>query len=153
MSSSTPKFTVIVPAYNAARTIEATISSVLAQTCQDLELIVVDDGSVDETASLAEAVEDRRVTGISQPNRGLPAARNSGIARARAERLSFLDSDDLWLPDFLQSAGTTLDAHPGAGFAYADAYAFDSLSGRVRRRTAMGCQRPPVPPPTDSGAF
>lgn len=151
--SSSPEFSVIVPAYNAAHTIMATIASVLAQTREDFELIVVDDGSTDATAALARAIEDHRVTVVSQPNRGLPAARNTGIAHAQAERIGFLDSDDLWLPDWLEVASATLDTHPSAGFAYADAYAFDSMSGKVRRRTAMGRQRPPVPPPADPSAF
>jgi glycosyltransferase involved in cell wall biosynthesis len=151
--SPPPSFSVIVPAYNAAHTIEATIASALTQTCEDIELIVIDDGSTDETATRARAIDDPRLSVISQPNRGLPAARNVGIARSCADRLSFLDSDDLWLPDFLETAATTLDANPDAGFAYTDAYAFDSLSGKVRHRTAMGRQRPPVPAPADPGGF
>ena len=80
-----PRFTVVVPAYNAAKTVEATIRSVLAQTVGDLELIVVDDGSADETPRLVAAIaaEDARVELLEQFNQGTAGARNTGIAQLR----------------------------------------------------------------------
>jgi len=119
----------------------------------DLEVIVVDDGSTDATRETVERIVDPRVSLMSQPNSGPSAARNAGIALARGQFVSFLDSDDLWLPEYLERAATALTATVNAGFAYMDAYAFDSTSGKVRCRTAMGRMHPPTPPPADRDAF
>jgi glycosyltransferase involved in cell wall biosynthesis len=91
---------VIVPAFNAARTIDATLASALGQSHRHLEVIVVDDGSHDATgAAVARlAVEDCRLRYIRQPNRGVAAARNRGIAEARGTFIATLDADDLWHP-------------------------------------------------------
>src|SRR5450755_2097977 len=95
---SVPEFSVVVPADNAAGTISSAVRSVLAQTQPDLEVIVVDDGSTDATAEIVAGIEDSRVRVISQDNRGLPAARNAGVAAARGTYIALLDSDDLYLP-------------------------------------------------------
>jgi glycosyltransferase involved in cell wall biosynthesis len=142
----TPRFSVVIPAHNAERTVASTIRSVLGQTVQDLEVIVVDDGSTDRTAEAAAAAgDDPRVRVVTQANGGAATARNHGVA--------FLDSDDLWLPEYLERAGVALDARPEAGFAYTDAWAFDALSGRVFVRSAMSWTEPPVPPPPDRDTF
>jgi glycosyltransferase involved in cell wall biosynthesis len=151
--SAPPRFSVIIPAFNAAGTVSSAIDSVLAQTTSDLEVVVVDDGSTDGTGELVGQFADPRIRLISQSNRGLPAARNAGIAAARAEYVAFLDSDDLLLPDYLELSGRALRENPGAGFAYTDAYVFDDVSGRVRHRSAMARNRPPVPAPTDRDTF
>jgi glycosyltransferase involved in cell wall biosynthesis len=151
--TGTPRFSVVMAAFNAAGTVRSAIGSVLAQTQPDLELIVVDDGSTDGTAEAVARVDDPRVRYTSQPNRGPAAARNTGIAQARGEYVAFLDSDDLFLPSYLERSEAALNATPGAGFAYGDAYVFDDLSGKVRRRSAMARNRPPEPPPIDRGAF
>jgi len=143
-------FTVVIPAYNAARTIGSAIRSVLAQTRQDFEVIVVDDGSTDGTSDRAGAYEsDPRIRVIRQPNRGPSAARNVGIAEARGSYVSMLDADDLWLPEYLEVMGAALEDTPGAGLAYTDAWVLDDVTGRIRRRSAMSYQRPPkvVPDP------
>jgi glycosyltransferase involved in cell wall biosynthesis len=143
-------FTVVVPAYNAARTIGSAIRSVLAQTRQDFEVIVVDDGSTDGTSDRASVYEsDPRIRVIRQPNRGPSAARNAGIAAARGSYVSTLDADDLWLPEYLEVMGAALEDTPGAGLAYTDAWVLDDMTGRIRRRSAMSYQRPPkvVPDP------
>jgi glycosyltransferase involved in cell wall biosynthesis len=93
-----PLVSVVVPAYNAARTLRAAVESILLQTVGDLEVIVVDDGSEDDTAEVARAIDDPRVRVISQANAGASAARNAGICRARGQYVAFLDADDLWLP-------------------------------------------------------
>ena len=146
-------FSVVIPAYNAARTVSSAVTSVLRQTVADLEVIVVDDGSSDETAAVAAAVPDARVTVVSQANRGLPAARNAGIAQAQGRYVAFLDSDDLLLPRYLELSGEALERTAGAGFAYTDAYVFDEVSGRLRERSAMARSNPPTPPPDDHGEF
>lgn len=142
-----------MPAYNAAATVGAAVRSALSQTLAALEVIVVDDGSTDATAEVAGQTGDSRVRVLSQSNRGLPAARNAGIGIARGVYVAFLDSDDLWLPSYLELTTRALEADPGAGFAYTDAYAFDPASGKVRRRTAMERMRPPIPPPRDAATF
>ena len=151
---SEPTFTAIVPAYNAEATLAETVDSVLAQSEQDFELLIVDDGSSDGTLELARTFEaDPRVRTIHQQNKGLAGARNTGIAAARGRYVAFLDSDDLWMPDFLRDTGAALDADPGAAFAYTDGWALDDESGRLRRATVMARQRPPVPPPHEAEAF
>lgn len=96
-----PLVSVIIPTYNRARLAERAIGSVRRQTFRDFELIVVDDGSDDETAeTLARFGSEIRV--IAQENRGVSAARNSGLGAAHGELLAFLDSDDEWLPDKLE---------------------------------------------------
>lgn len=95
-----PLVSVIIPTYNRADVLGRAVRSVLCQTFKDLELIVVDDGSTDSTCEVLGAF-DRKVRTVSQPNRGVSAARNAGIAKARGELLAFLDSDDEWMPEKL----------------------------------------------------
>jgi glycosyltransferase involved in cell wall biosynthesis len=92
-----PRVSVIIPTFNRAWCLREAIDSVLAQDFTDFELIVVDDGSTDGTGALLSGFSGR-LTVLSQPNRGVSAARNAGIAAARAGLIAFLDSDDLWLP-------------------------------------------------------
>jgi glycosyltransferase involved in cell wall biosynthesis len=144
------RFTVVIPAFNAARTVVSSIRSVLEQTTQDFELIVVDDGSTDGTVARARAFEkDPRVRVFRQPNRGPSAARNTGIVNARGSYVSMLDADDLWLPEYLEVMGGALDAAPEAAFAYTDAWLLEDATGKVRRKSAMSRQQPPktVPDP------
>jgi glycosyltransferase involved in cell wall biosynthesis len=91
-----------VPAYNASATIRSTISSILTQTVQDTEVLVVDDGSADTTPDVVRGIEDPRIRLISKTNGGVSSARNAGIEAARARWVAFLDSDDLWLPEKLE---------------------------------------------------
>ncbi len=95
---------VVMPAFNAEATIASAVASVRRQTRGDWELIVVDDGSADRTAALAEmaAALDRRIRVIRQRNQGVSAARNAGIEAATGRYLAFLDADDTWLPGKLQ---------------------------------------------------
>lgn len=97
---------VIMPVYNAAAHLEAAVQSVLHQTLQDLELILVDDGSTDGSAALcdAAAAADCRVRTVHQPNAGICAARNRGLELAAGEYVSFCDDDDAFLPDFLTTS-------------------------------------------------
>lgn len=94
--------TVIIPTYNRAKTIERSINSVLSQSYSNLELIVVDDGSSDNTKSVVENIDDSRVRYIWQNNSGACAARNNGINNARGEYIAFNDSDDTWKPNKLE---------------------------------------------------
>src|SRR4051812_39209032 len=98
-----PVVSIIMPAYNVAPYIGDAIRSALAQTYTDFELIVVDDGSKDDTAALARefARTDRRVRLVQQANRGLAGARNTALRAATGEFFALLDSDDIWEPSFL----------------------------------------------------
>jgi glycosyltransferase involved in cell wall biosynthesis len=111
--STIPQVAVVTAAYDMARYIGATITSVLDQTLPNFEMIVVDDGSHDATARIAAAVDDPRVRLISTPNQGPGAARNRGLAACRAPLVVFLDADDLLLGDALETMVATMAANAG----------------------------------------
>jgi glycosyltransferase involved in cell wall biosynthesis len=120
-----PLVSAVVPAYNAARTLRAAVESILLQTVGDIEVIVVDDGSEDDTAEVARAIADPRVRLVSQANGGASAARNAGIRSARGQYVAFLDADDLWLPHKLARQlalfGSRRDVHAvHCGATYVD---------------------------------
>jgi glycosyltransferase involved in cell wall biosynthesis len=111
-----PLVSVVIPAYNAAWCVRKAIDSVLTQDFHDFEIIVVDDGSTDDTASVLAAYGDT-IRVVSQRNGGLSSARNSGIRVARGELVAFLDADDWWLPGKLARQIALMRAHPGIGFS------------------------------------
>jgi glycosyltransferase involved in cell wall biosynthesis len=110
--SMSPKVTVVIAAYNAETFIRETIESVLAQSLQNIEVIVVDDGSTDGTQRILGSFSDGRLTVLRQENRGVSSARNVGLAAARAPYIFFLDADDILLPDALYRMASTLDQTP-----------------------------------------
>lgn len=114
-----PQVSIIVPTYNRADTIQRAIKSVQAQTFADWELIVVDDGSTDDTASIIDGLEPR-MTVIRQENRGFAEARNAGIRASAGEYLAFLDSDDEFLPHHLELCIAFLEAFPDESFVGAE---------------------------------
>ncbi|CAN7220842.1 glycosyltransferase family A protein [Phenylobacterium sp. LjRoot225] len=129
----TPVVTVVIPAYNAQATLAETLESALAQNCRDIEVIVVDDGSSDQTVSIAEAyaARDRRVRLVGQANGGVARARNRGVAEARAAYVAPLDADDLWHPAKLERQLRTLQAAgPNVGLVYSWTRLIDA-EGRV----------------------
>jgi glycosyltransferase involved in cell wall biosynthesis len=151
--AETPTFSVVVAAYNAARTLPSTVRSVLAQTRPDFEIVVVDDGSTDGTDEALRGVPDDRIVYLRQPNLGPAIARNAGIERAAGEYVCLLDSDDVWLPHYLEAMGAALEADSGAGLAYTDAWRLDDVTRRVSRRTTMGAYQPPKRPPEERDAL
>jgi glycosyltransferase involved in cell wall biosynthesis len=148
-----PVASVIVPAYNAASTIEAAVESVLAQTRQDFEVIVVDDGSTDDTPDrVARYADDSRVRLLSQENRGLAAARNAAIEASRGTYVSLLDSDDMYFPRYLELMIDRLERNPAAAVAYPDAWVLDDEVGRVARAKASYPWHP-ASAPSDPALF
>lgn len=113
-----PRVSVIIPAYNAMEYLPATVESVLKQSFEDFEIIIVDDGSPDNLKEWASGVEDSRVKLISQDNQGPSIARNTGIFHSQGEYIAFLDSDDIWAPSKLQKQVEVLDSNPKLGLVY-----------------------------------
>lgn len=107
-----PLVSVVIPTYNRAWVLRDTINSVLDQTFDSYELIVVNDGSTDNTRTLLEGYE--KIIVLDQANKGVSAARNRGIVAARGEYVAFLDSDDLWLPEKLAAQVAFFQANPEA---------------------------------------
>jgi glycosyltransferase involved in cell wall biosynthesis len=145
----TPTFAVVIAAYDAERTLGAAIASVLGQSRPDFELVVVNDGSQDRTAEVAERVADARVHLVHQTNKGTATARNTGIEQTTAPLIAILDSDDLWLPNYLETMAAVLEDDEHAALAYTDAWVLDDASHRIRRRTATASTNPPASPPSD----
>jgi len=142
-SDRPPRVSVIMPAYRAAPFIAEALASVLAQTFQDFEILVVNDGSPDQ-ADLEAALSPfaSRIRYFDQPNRGVSAARNYAIHQARGSFVAFLDSDDAWLPQYLDTQVRFLDQNPSAVAAVSDVLLFgDPVGSEVRHewlRPGMG---------------
>jgi glycosyltransferase involved in cell wall biosynthesis len=117
--------TVVVPAFNVEKYIEACIESVLNQTFKNFEILVVNDGSTDNTVERLKRFDDPRIHVIKQFNRGLAGARNTGIRRAAGDYVAFLDSDDRWHPEKLQRHVEHLDANPLVGVSYSQSAFID----------------------------
>jgi glycosyltransferase involved in cell wall biosynthesis len=149
VSAARPTFSVVMPAFNTEDTVGDAVESVLSQADQDFELVVVDDGSTDGTAAVLAGIEDARVRVLTQENRGAAAARNTAIRASTGRLVSFIDSDDLWMPTYLAAMRERFDASPDVALAYTDSWFIDPVSGRVGTATAMQWQRPPVPPPAN----
>lgn len=114
MTNESPLVSVIIPVYNGGRFLRAALESVFAQTYRDFEVIVVDDGSADESGVIAQSFPE--VHYIHQTNQGVAAARNHGIEAARGEFYAFLDQDDLWTPEKLKLQVEFLLSHPEIGY-------------------------------------
>ncbi len=132
--SRPPQVSVVIPAFNAARLLPQAIGSVAAQTLRDIEVIVVDDASSDDTEGVACAVLEHtglRGEVVRLPDNGGPAqARNVGVVRARGAYVAFLDTDDVWMPEKLALQSALLDAHPEVTLCGCQADWVDA-SGRV----------------------
>jgi len=141
-----PKVSIITPTYNRARFIGAAVESVLAQTLPDWELLVVDDGSTDNTREvLAPYQADPRIHYIYQPNQGQSLARNAALAKARGEFIGFLDSDDIWYFDKLERQLSAFEAHPQVHIVHGDEAIIDEQGRELSRdnmRRYSGCITP-----------
>jgi len=114
-----PAVTIIIPTFNREQFLKEAVDSVLSQTYDDFELIVVDDGSTDKTKKMLQDY-GQRLTYIFQENRGVGTARNRGIAEAKGELISFLDSDDLWKRDKLSIQTDLMKSQKGVMISFTD---------------------------------
>lgn len=130
------KFSVVIPLYNKEHYIEKTIRSVLAQTCPDYEVIVVDDGSKDSSLALAKKFEGGNIRVIAQENQGVSVARNTGILNASGKYICFLDADDEWRPDYLATIQSLTDKYPESAI-FVTAYAVNMGNGKVNHSTRL----------------
>ncbi len=112
-----PRVTVVIPVYNSATTAAEAIESALAQSYTDREIVAVNDGSTDSSAEVLARFAGR-IGLVTQPNRGLSAARNAGVRAGAGELLAFLDADDAWIPEFLAQTIAALDRDPRCVLAY-----------------------------------
>lgn len=119
-----PAISVIIPTYNYARFIGFCLESIFAQTYKDFEIIVVDDGSTDDTAEVLKKYEDK-IHYIYQPNKGPAVASNAGIKVAKGEYIAFIGSDDLWLPDKLEDQVRVFNEDMKVGIVFSDASSFN----------------------------
>jgi glycosyltransferase involved in cell wall biosynthesis len=132
MGKTIPAISVVMPLYNKGHEVGRAIQSVLAQTFADYELLVVDDGSTDSGPDIVTACDDPRIRMIRQENAGVSAARNRGIAEARAELIAFLDADDEWYPEFLSKIISLTENYPEAN-VYATTYWMQKNDGSKRK--------------------
>ncbi|GGE62437.1 glycosyltransferase family 2 protein [Actibacterium pelagium] len=138
-----PKASIVVPAFNCASTLPETLVSLRQQSFRDFEIVVIDDGSTDETPQIAQehAQCDPRIRVVRQPNRGLAGARNSGIAEAKGEIIGFCDADDLWHPNKLANHVDHFDQSPHVGLSYSGSELIDEASqptGHAQRPRLTG---------------
>lgn len=120
----TPQVSIIIPVFNGARFISDAIDSIFRQTFQDFEVIMIDDGSTDETREIVSRY--RGLIYHYQENQGRPAARNTGLRHARGEYVAFLDADDIWNPDRLERGVNLLNAEPEIGLLHGEVTAIDA---------------------------
>jgi glycosyltransferase involved in cell wall biosynthesis len=112
------KVSVIMPVFNTEKYVKNSIYSVLSQTYDDFELIIIDDGSTDCSYRLCSQIKDPRIKLIRQSNKGLPIARNAGVEASKGEYIAFLDSDDVWVPQKLERHVSHLEASPEVGISF-----------------------------------
>jgi len=132
-----PSVSVVMPLYNKEREVARAVHSVLTQTFSDFELLVVDDGSTDNGPAIVTACDDHRVRMIRQSNGGVSAARNRGIAEARAELIAFIDADDEWATDYLETTSNLAARFPDCG-VYGTGYAYRRSGGYTRPAILRG---------------
>lgn len=121
------KVSVIIPVYGVEQYIRETVASVLQQTYDNFELIIVDDESPDQSIAICQHFQDARIKIVRQANRGLAGARNTGIRHASGEYIAFLDGDDLWQPDKLEKHVDHLERSPHVGISFSPSALIDQV--------------------------
>lgn len=139
-----PLVSVVMPAYNTETHITAALASIFQHQTQPLQVIVVNDGSTDATGARAAAFGER-VTVLHQPNQGIFSALNRGIQAARGEWLTFLDADDLWMPERLEKQFAAFDAQPMLSSVYGQLQNFYSPETDATYRAQITCDPNPMP--------
>ena len=134
-----PNVSVIITTYNRAGYVIKAIESVLSQTYQNWELVIVDDGSSDQTQEVVQSylAKDGKVRYVKQVNQGLSGARNTGISETSGNLIAFLDDDDWWLPEKLEKQVAFMEAHPEIGMSYTRLRIIRSINGRLDDSTAI----------------
>ena len=132
-----PRTSVVMPVYNGAPYIEKAVRSLLQQTDQDWELVVVDDGSTDATPEILAQFDDARIRVFRQPNGGEANARNTGLEHTRGAYLAWLDADDEYLPNALEDLADFLDNNQQYDSVYSDGYICDQSDRRLMRLTEV----------------
>lgn len=136
------KYSVVIPLYNKGKSIRKTLQAALDQTFSDYEILVIDDGSTDDSLAVARSMEPLGVHIIEQENQGVSVARNTGILHAKGEYICFLDADDIWHPDYLETIDRLTNAYPESDM-FVTAYRVLLDEGKERFSTqlepAEGC--------------
>lgn len=126
-----PKISVVIPLYNKEKSIASTLQTVLNQTFTDYEIVIVNDGSTDNSIAEVEKIQDNRIRLIHQQNAGVSAARNRGIEEAKGELIAFLDADDEWKPEYLATQYQLSQKYPECS-VFACNYEFHDTEGNVK---------------------
>ncbi len=129
------KVSIIIPNYNYGIFIAKTLDSVLAQTFQEYEVIVIDDGSTDHSLKVIKSFSEKfdgKLVLLTQQNKGVYAARNLGLRHAQGEYIAFLDADDIWFPELLEESVNLLEANPDFHLVYSNTEYFDSKTGLAK---------------------
>lgn len=130
------KYSVVIPLYNKGKSIKRTLQAALAQSLQDYEVIVVDDGSTDDSLATVKSVADPRLRIIEQENQGVSVARNTGILKASGDFICFLDADDIWYPEYLETIDRLTNAFPESDI-FVTAYRVLLEGGKQRFSTRL----------------
>lgn len=125
-----PLVSVVMPCYNYASFVGDAVDSVLSQTYQNIELIIINDGSTDDTKEILEAISDNRVMVLHIENSGVSTARNKGIELARGQFIAFIDADDLWSPDKIQQQVQAFKKHPDCSYCFTNFSRFDAKNNQ-----------------------
>lgn len=133
------KYSVVIPLYNKEHYIKRTLQSVLSQTCQNFEVIVVDDGSSDHSLHAAKEIKSDKIKIISQPNQGVAVARNTGIENAAGAYIAFLDADDEWQEEYLETIDILTRQYPESDI-FVTAYDVDMGKGKRKHSTQLSPQ-------------
>lgn len=121
---------IVIPLYNKSKSIEHTLQSILNQTYSDFEVIIVDDGSTDNSIEIVSSIKDPRIKFFKQKNQGVSAARNSGVEKASCDLVAFLDADDEWDSDYLETQVNLIHTYPEAS-VFGTNYRFKDSDGNI----------------------
>jgi glycosyltransferase involved in cell wall biosynthesis len=123
---------IVIPLYNKAKQIENTLRSVFSQTFQDYEIVIVNDGSTDDSVEIVAKIADNRIRIITQKNQGVSAARNRGIQESKSNLIAFLDADDEWKPEYLQTQYELFRKYPECS-VFACSYELKDSAGNIKK--------------------